>query len=112
MIKIRKEKIVLQNGEEEVNIKVDDLQLAVLVLRAINHNLRQRIIDLLEDAGEMTVTDIYVALRVEQSIASQHLSILRKAQIVDGRREGKYIHYSLNMDRMAYLAEVIDKLST
>ena len=101
----------MRNGDDEVNIDYGDLQSAVMVLRAINHDLRQRIIDLLEERREMTVTDIYIALRVEQSIASQHLSILRKAQIVDARRNGKYVHYSLNIERMTYLAGVIDTLS-
>jgi len=37
-----------------------------LVLRAINHKLRQRIVDLLEENQSMTVTDIYIKLRLER----------------------------------------------
>ena len=43
----------------------------------------------------MTVTDIYVKLRLEQSVASQHLAILRKAGVVQTERDGKFIFYSL-----------------
>src|SRR5690606_21944528 len=73
---------------------------AVLVLRAVNHKLRQRIISVLEENNEMTVTDIYIKLRLEQSVASQHLAILRRAGVVSTERQGKYIYYSLDKDRL------------
>ena len=42
------------------------------------------------------VTELYVKLRLEQSVASQHLAILRKAGIVFTLRDGKFIYYSIN----------------
>ncbi|OAV43100.1 helix-turn-helix transcriptional regulator [Lewinella sp. 4G2] len=107
----KKDEIILRNEGEEVRINFDELRAAVLVFRAINHDLRKQIIGLLENTPEMTVTDIYVALRVEQSIASQHLGILRKAGVVKTRRDGKFIYYSIQTERMAYLAGVIETLS-
>lgn len=111
MAKPKKEQIVLQKGEEEINISYDNLRSAVLVLRAINHDLRRNIIKLLEEEERMAVTDIYVRLRIEQSVASQHLAILRKAGIVTPIREGKYIYYSLAKDRLSQIAELISSLS-
>ena len=70
------------------------------ILRSINHKLRQSIIKLLEEKDKLTVTEIYVKLRVEQSVASQHLAILRRAEFVKTSREGKNIHYILNQDRL------------
>lgn len=91
-----------QEGEP---IKIDFLQVkkAAVTLRAINHKLRQQIMRLLEDHQRMTVTEIYVQLRLEQSVASQHLAILRRAGIVETFRDGKYISYSINADRLAQL---------
>ena len=91
-----------QDGEP---IKIDFLQVkkAAVTLRAINHKLRQQIMRLLEDQQRMTVTEIYVQLRLEQSVASQHLAILRRAGIVETFRDGKYISYSINADRLAQL---------
>lgn len=97
-----KEKIVLQYAQ---------LRKAQLVLRAVNHKLRQQIIKLLSDRKKMTVTQIYVKLRLEQSVASQHLAILRKAGVVQTKREGKFIHYSLNPDRLDEISGFIGKLS-
>ena len=71
---------------------------AAKILRAVNHKLRQNIIALIQkqDKGRITVTEIYVLLRLEQSVASQHLAILRKAGVVTTQREGKFIYYSVN----------------
>lgn len=107
-----KNHIVLQNGGDPIQIGFDDLRGAVLVFRAINHGFRKKIIGLLDNSREMTVTEIFVELRVEQSIASQHLGILRKADVVKTRRDGKFMYYSLNIERLAYLAEVVKQLGS
>jgi ArsR family transcriptional regulator, virulence genes transcriptional regulator len=91
-----------KEGEE---VKVDFMQVkkAAVTLRAINHKLRQQIMRLLEENKRMTVTEIYVQLRLEQSVASQHLAILRRAGIVQTDRDGKFIYYSVNTDRLAFI---------
>jgi DNA-binding transcriptional ArsR family regulator len=87
----------------ETELKIDLLQLkkAALILRAVNHKLRQQILKLIYQNEKMTVTEIYVQLRLEQSVASQHLAILRKAGFVNTIRDGKFIYYSVNNDRLA-----------
>lgn len=111
MAKIKKENIVIRQGDEDISISYDKLREAVLVLRAINHELRRDIIGLLEEKEQMAVTDIYVELRIEQSVASQHLAILRKAGIVSPHRQGKYIFYGLVKERLALISELITSLS-
>ena len=81
-----------------------------MTLRAVNHKLRQQIVKLLEENKRMNVTDIYVKLRLEQSVASQHLAILRRANIVRTEREGKFIHYSLNVPRIGNVAKFVTDL--
>lgn len=95
--------IVRQQEGEPVKIDFLQVKKAAVILRAINHKLRQQIMRLLEDQQRMTVTEIYVQLRLEQSVASQHLAILRRAGIVDTFRDGKYISYSINAERLAQL---------
>ncbi len=84
----------------EIIIDFQKLRKSADVLRAINHKLRRKMMHMLEEAGKMMVTDIYVALRLEQSVASQHLAILRKAGVLKTERQGKFIYYSLNKDRL------------
>lgn len=98
--------------KSEVELKIDVLQLkkAALILRAVNHKLRQQILKLLHQHGKMTVTEIYVKLRLEQSVASQHLAILRKAGFVDTQRDGKFIYYSVNYERLTEAHEFARQL--
>lgn len=111
MAKNKKERITLRKGEEEILINYENLRSAVLVLRAINHELRRNIISLLEEEERMTVTQMYIKLRIEQSVASQHLAILRKAGIAQPFREGKFIYYSLDKERLAQIAQLVADLS-
>lgn len=111
MRKQKSETIVLKKGKLEIQLDYAELRKAVLVLRAINHKLRQRMIDLLEENEQMTVTDIYIKLRLEQSVASQHLAILRRAGVVATERQGKFIYYSLDKDRLAQISGLVEELA-
>lgn len=93
-------------------LKVDLLNVkkAVQILRALNHKLRQQILKLIDEQGKMTVTEIYIKLRLEQSVASQHLAILRKAGFVKTVRDGKFIYYSVSTSRLQELNQFIDQL--
>lgn len=65
-----------------------------LELRTIDHSIRQSIIRLLY-GRELTVTEIYIELRLDQTVASQHLARLKKHGFVKDDRKGKYVFYSL-----------------
>lgn len=106
-----KNDVSFRKGGKEVHLDYANLRKAVLVLRAVNHKLRQRIIDLLEESDSLTVTDIYIKLRLEQSVASQHLAILRRAGVVVTEREGKFIYYSLDKDRLAQISRLVEELA-
>ncbi len=111
MRKTKSETVVLKKGQKDVQLDYAELRKAVLVLRAVNHKLRQRMIDLLEESQRMTVTDIYIKLRLEQSVASQHLAILRKAGVVRTDRQGKYIYYSLDNERLTQISRLVEELA-
>ncbi|MCK6692327.1 MAG: metalloregulator ArsR/SmtB family transcription factor [Thermoanaerobaculia bacterium] len=111
MRKTKSETVVLKKGQKDVQLDYAELRKAVLVLRAVNHKLRQRMIDLLEENRQMTVTDIYIKLRLEQSVASQHLAILRKAGVVKTDRQGKYIYYSLDNERLTQISRLVEELA-
>lgn len=102
----------VDSTQQELDLKIDIVQLkkAALVLRAINHKLRQQILKLISEHDRMTVTEIYVKLRLEQSVASQHLAILRKAGFVNTLRDGKFIYYSVSSERLAEVHEFSHQL--
>jgi DNA-binding transcriptional ArsR family regulator len=99
-------------SDNGTSLKIDLLNVkkAALILRAVNHKLRQQILKLIDEQGKITVTEIYVKLRLEQSVASQHLAILRKAGFVNTDREGKFIYYSVNTVRLEELNQFVDAL--
>ena len=104
--------ILNTTSENGTDLKVDLLNVkkASLVLRAVNHKLRQQILKQIDEQGKITVTELYVKLRLEQSVASQHLAILRKSGFVRTDREGKFIYYSVNTDRIKELNRFVDEL--
>lgn len=68
------------------------------LMRALAHPLRLKILEFIDGHGKINVNKIYNALKIEQSITSQHLRILRLAGVVNSIREGKFMHYNINYD--------------
>ena len=87
-------------NDNELPIEAIQVKKGALVFRAINHPLRRQMLQLLHENARMTVTEIFIKLRLEQSVASQHLAILRKAGMVSTERHGKFIFYSINYQRI------------
>ena len=98
------------SSDSSINVDYHALKKAALVLRALNHKLRQQLLKLIEDEKKITVTEIYVRLRLEQSVASQHLAILRKAGIVNTERDGKFIFYTVNYKRIDEISQFVKDL--
>ena len=97
---------------EEAAIKVDfiNLKKAAMILRALNHKLRQQIVRVIDEHKKLAVTELYIHLRLEQSVASQHLAILRRAGIVKTERDGKFIHYTINPERIEDIMKTVHLL--
>jgi DNA-binding transcriptional ArsR family regulator len=100
---------VAENGTP-LKVELLNVKKAALILRAVNHKLRQQIIKLIDEHGKITVTELYMKLRLEQSVASQHLAVLRKAGFVKTTRDGKFIYYSVNSERMEELNKFVEEL--
>lgn len=77
------------------------------ILRALTHPLRMRILEFIDQNDLINVNKIYSSLDLEQSITSQHLRILRQADLVKTERRGKFIHYSVNRERLARTIKAI-----
>ena len=99
-----------QISNDELYIDILQIKKAALVLRAVNHKLRQQILNLIHQSGRMTVTSLYIKLRLEQSVTSQHLAILRKAGFVVTERNGKNIFYTVNYKRLEEVHQYCDVL--
>lgn len=87
-----------------------NIRKALLVFRAINHPLRLSMIRMIQNSKKVSVTEIFVELRLEQSVASQHLAILRRAGLVIPERDGKYMFYRPNEIRLQLINKMIQDL--
>ena len=92
----------------KVHINNEQLQESSEILRALAHPLRMRILSFIDKHKTINVNKIYNTLKLEQSITSQHLRILRLAGIVITKREGKFIHYSIDYPKIAGVLKAID----
>lgn len=79
------------------------------MLRALAHPLRMKILEFIDRNDAINVNKIYNTLKLEQSITSQHLRILRLAGLVDTERDGKFIHYSIDYDKVNTMVNAINK---
>lgn len=69
-------------------------------MKALAHPKRLQIIDLLSDGSERTVTELQDTTGLSQSNVSQNLALLRTSGIVQARREGNNVYYSVTDPRI------------
>ncbi len=84
-----------------ININDEKLQVSSEILRALAHPLRLKILEFIDENDIINVNKIYNTLKLEQSITSQHLRILRLAGLVITERDGKFIHYRLDYNKLS-----------
>lgn len=73
--------------------------------KALAHPMRIKILDGLRQ-GEVGVTELSARLVVEQATLSQQLAVLRKSNIVVGRKEGQNVYYSARDPEIFRLLDV------
>ena len=64
------------------------------ICKTLSNPIRLEILNLLRDK-ELSVSSLIVKTKLSQANISQHLSIMKSKGIVDSRREGKQIYYSI-----------------
>jgi ArsR family transcriptional regulator len=82
------------------------------IFKALGEETRLRIMALLVEGRELCVCDFMAALKLPQSTVSRHLSYLRNSGLVDDRRQGVWMYYTINRERIEHAATIIDLLST
>lgn len=98
------------NLNKNTSLNTDTIKKAYLVIRSINHTLRQQMLKVIDSYGEINITNLYTELNLEQSVCSQMAAILRKQGIVKTRREAKFVFYSIDYDRLKEVTLLAEKL--
>lgn len=81
------------------------------VLKAISDPKRLRIVDMLS-CGEQCAYRILEAFHITQPTLSHDMRVLMEAKIVNARREGKNIYYSLNKEYLAVFEQTLHEIFT
>ena len=92
----------------KVSINNQKLQVGSDVLRAIAHPLRMKILEFIDKNKTINVNKIYNTLKLEQSITSQHLKVLRATGLVHTHREGKFIHYTVDYPKLSTAMKAVE----
>ena len=92
----------------KVTFQSDKLDMSTELMRALAHPLRLKILAFIDKHGTINVNKIYKTLELEQSITSQHLRILRTANVLEAERDGKFIHYTINYPIVRRAAKAVN----
>lgn len=79
-------------------------------LKAIAHPLRLKILNALRGT-ERNVGEIEEVTEIGQPALSQQLAVLRKAALVETRKDAKLVYYRLSEAQLSMLADVLDGLA-
>lgn len=85
------------------------------IFKALGDPIRIRIVEMLAENGEMCVCKIMEELSMTQPAVSHHLSSLKHAGLVQPRKQGQWVHYSLCRPALsdvalAFLKDTLGKL--
>lgn len=85
------------------------MEMTTELFKALAHDTRLRILCLLLE-GEVCVCQIMAILQLPQSTASRHLAVLKNAGLVEDRRDGVWIYYSLAGHTQPLVEQVLGAL--
>lgn len=81
------------------------------ILKALGHDVRLKLMRTLLENGEKSVGELETMTGIGQPGLSQQLAILRKAELVQTRRDAKLVFYSLAPDALESTAKLLCALS-
>lgn len=95
--------IALEN--RELKLEPEAIRKLASLYHAIDHPTRIAIIKLIHINETMSVMEISDKMRLDKETVSQHLGILRRAELVHSTPHSRFRYYSLNykiLDRLHY----------
>lgn len=81
------------------------------VFKALGDENRLKIVEHIAEQGEVCACRLLDELDVSQPTLSHHMKLLRDSGIVKGRKDGRWMHYSLENDVLREAAGAIRSCS-
>jgi DNA-binding transcriptional ArsR family regulator len=89
------------------NMNIDEY---TKIFATLSHPLRLKIACGLKEKGRCNVNTMMLRLNVSQALVSQHVKILKEANVITGTREGNIIWYSLSSELTKQILNCIDTI--
>jgi len=97
----------LKELSEQVTRAKDEVRRTSRVFRALSHPTRLKVLRLLS-SRDLCVCEIMAVLNATQPTISHHLNMLKSMGLIEGRREGKWIFYSIaKTETMKHIQQLI-----
>lgn len=87
------------------------MEAKVDIFKALADKSRLSILDMLS-CGEICACEITKVLGLTQPTISHHMKILQKVGLVNGRKEGKWMHYSINKEKVEEISNYIKYITS
>lgn len=81
------------------------------IIKALSDINRMLIIDTLTN-GEMCACKILADFNIKQPTLSHHMKVLSECGLINSRKEGKWMHYSLNTEKIEKFQNFITNLTS
>ena len=95
-------------NKEEIEI----MENAAYMLKAISNATRLRVISLLKESDELSVSQMVEELDCEQSLLSHHLTDMRARGVLNCRKDGKNCFYSLKNKQITQILSCIQSCNS
>lgn len=81
--------------------------------QALSHPVRLKIMEILSQKGEVNVGELHTLCGVDfgQSALSQHLAVLRGAELVETRKESQRSYYSIDQGNVRLLVTTLEGMA-
>ena len=93
--------------ETKTLLDIDVLETIINRMNLIAHETRISIINLLQEKGKLSVTDIFTELKMEQPVCSNHLRLLKEAGVLGSTRKGQKNIYSVKTKALKNLLDTV-----
>lgn len=89
--------------------ETENLRKLYQFLRSVSDSNRLKIVCLLR-SGPKCVCEIVAALRISDKLASHHLGRLKKAGILNDKRQGNFVFYSLDKSVIISYKKILNEI--
>ncbi|MCL6473131.1 MAG: metalloregulator ArsR/SmtB family transcription factor [Firmicutes bacterium] len=102
-------RLIMEECCRDGSLKSEQLKEFSEYLKIVSDVNRLQILCLLKK-GERCVCNIHEPLGLPQNLVSHHLKALRHAGLVMTRREGKWVYYQINTERISYFTDLYNQI--